>query len=169
MCFKFGFESLGGAVAQFVLGRFTNNPVSTLSLLLICYGISQVIYQPKLRGFLSLFLLLNIFFKSLGSMLVSQLIRVFRASSVISVAMMGFSAVVSTYILLEFFTGGTLHQNGNLACLPSTFLHPSSLVFFLPLISLLSSPPFYSFSLSPLPTLVAACFFKLFPLLYLVN
>lgn len=42
MCFKFSFESLGGAVNQFVLSRFTNGSVSTLSLLLILYGISQV-------------------------------------------------------------------------------------------------------------------------------
>eukprot|EP00026_Physarum_polycephalum_P007360 Phypoly_transcript_07419.p1 GENE.Phypoly_transcript_07419~~Phypoly_transcript_07419.p1 ORF type:complete len:537 (+),score=55.41 Phypoly_transcript_07419:76-1611(+) len=91
MCFKFGFESLGGSVAQFVLSRFLTDSVSTLSLLLILYGISQ----------------------SLGSMLVSQLIRVFRASTVIAAAMIVFAALVSTYILLEFFTGGTLTKEGN--------------------------------------------------------
>lgn len=89
MCFKFAFESLGGSVNQFVLNRIPG--VTTLALLVIFYGIAQ----------------------SVGSILVSQLVRVFRASRVISFFIACFAGLGLLYILLEACTGGTQTTAGN--------------------------------------------------------
>lgn len=89
MCFKFAFESLGGSVNQFVLQRIPS--VSTLSLLVIFYGIAQ----------------------SLGSILVSQLVRVFRASKVISCAIGLFASLGLLYIIIDASTGGTRQHRGS--------------------------------------------------------
>ncbi len=45
-------------------------------------------------------------------MLVSQLIRLFRANRVIGVAMILFAGLCCVYILMEFFSGGTLKKAG---------------------------------------------------------
>ncbi|KAF0974876.1 hypothetical protein FDP41_006350 [Naegleria fowleri] len=93
MCFKFSYETLSGAIGLTILTRLENHPLGAttiLSLLTITFGISQSISSTLVEGFL----------------------KQVRATRLYSMALLFFSLLILTMIVLEATTGGTLTEAG---------------------------------------------------------